>query len=239
MKKIIPASIIWIENDTPFSPLFNDVYFSKTSGIDETEYVFLKQNLLYERFKSCNKFNIAETGFGTGLNFISAVKLWKQQIINNAIKKTLNYYSFEKHPLKKDDIVKISKIFPDLTKFFSILIDYYPPLKEGIHIVNLKEINTQLTLIFGDANNYISELENRSIDAWFLDGFAPSKNESLWNEYLFNTIADKTTETGTFSTFTAAGKVRRGLTNAGFYVVKEKGFGNKREMLKGALKGNV
>ena len=39
--------------------------------------------------------------------------------------------------------------------------------------------------------------------------------------------------TGTFSTFTSAGHVRRGLSNSGFSVSKVAGFGNKKESLIG------
>ena len=38
---------------------------------------------------------------------------------------------------------------------------------------------------------------------------------------------------GTFSTFTAASAVRKGLENAGFNIKKRKGFGKKRECLSG------
>ena len=41
---------------------------------------------------------------------------------------------------------------------------------------------------------------------------------------------------GTFATFTAAGIVRRGLQQAGFAVIRRKGFGPKREMLCGPLR---
>ena len=73
------------------------------------------------------------------------------------------------------------------------------------------------------------------IDAWYLDGFAPSKNPDMWNDALFAQLARLTKPTGTIATFTAAGFVRRALNAAGFTTKKAKGFGKKREMLSARL----
>ena len=89
-----------------------------------------------------------------------------------------------------------------------------------------------LTLVFGDAEEYISKI-NARVDAWYLDGFAPSNNADMWTDEIFKSIACTAILGTTFSTFTAAGIVRRGLQKAGFNVEKVKGFGKKREMLRG------
>ncbi|MGI9378462.1 MAG: MnmC family methyltransferase, partial [Methyloligellaceae bacterium] len=74
---------------------------------------------------------------------------------------------------------------------------------------------------------------DQEIDAWYLDGFAPAKNTDMWNAQLLAEIYGKTAPGGTFSTFTAAGWVRRNLQAAGFTVERVKGFGRKRERLQG------
>ena len=61
------ASIEWDGNGPPFSPRFDDFYFSKAGGFDETRHVFLAGNGLPERWRGANRFTIGETGFGTGL----------------------------------------------------------------------------------------------------------------------------------------------------------------------------
>ena len=71
---------------------------------------------------------------------------------------------------------------------------------------------------------------NSKIDAWFLDGFAPSKNPDMWNEQLYQQMFRFTKPQGTFATFTAASAVRKGLENAGFDITKRKGFGKKTGM---------
>lgn len=96
----------------------------------------------------------------------------------------------------------------------------------------------QLDLHYADAISTYNEIkcdENGMVDAWFLDGFAPSKNNDMWQPVLFEQLARLTKNKGTFATFTAAGMVKRGLGQVGFEVTKTKGFGRKRDMLIGTL----
>lgn len=93
-----------------------------------------------------------------------------------------------------------------------------------------------LDLWFGDINELTDQLDatlNQTVDAWFLDGFAPAKNPDMWTPNLFNAMARLARPGATLATFTSAGFVRRGLQEAGFTMQKRKGFGRKREMLCG------
>ena len=84
--------------------------FPNENGLAETDYVFLQGNQLWERWithKEAN-FVIAETGFGTGLNFFAVTKLFRefrQQHENHPLKR-LNFISFEKYPLKSPHFCK-------------------------------------------------------------------------------------------------------------------------------------
>ena len=64
------------EQGTPVSKQFDDVYFSNQDGLEETRYVFLHGNRLPQRFATHPRplLVVAETGFGTGLNFLT---LWQ------------------------------------------------------------------------------------------------------------------------------------------------------------------
>ena len=64
----------------PISLSFNDRYFYKQDGLGESSYVFINGNDLTNRWKRLKKhesFTIGELGFGTGLNFLNALKEWK------------------------------------------------------------------------------------------------------------------------------------------------------------------
>ena len=73
--------------------------------------------------------------------------------------------------------------------------------------------------------------ETLNVDAWYLDGFTPSKNSDMWSQALFLKLAQNSNEGASCSTYTAAGFVKRNFINAGFEVNKVAGYGKKREML--------
>ena len=251
------ATIDWDENGQPISSQFGDVYFSKNSGIDETRFVFLHHNHLPERWKNLSAnvvFTIAETGFGTGLNFLATWQAWCQHAPTTA---TLHFISVEKFPLARDDLERALKLWPELSKMAAQLLAQYPPVDaRGFHRLNFGQV--QLTLIYADAIAGFSQLlpiahagpevrkhtcgfsefaKANRVDAWFLDGFAPAKNPDLWTDELFQLIARLSHAHTTFATFTAAGIVRRGLATVGFSVEKVPGYGSKREMLRGGFTG--
>ncbi|OAN13555.1 bifunctional tRNA (5-methylaminomethyl-2-thiouridylate)-methyltransferase MnmD/FAD-dependent cmnm(5)s(2)U34 oxidoreductase MnmC [Photobacterium jeanii] len=239
-KRIEHAVLDWNEAGTPVSNDFDDVYFSNTNGLEETRYVFLKQNGLPERWETFDRrrFVVAETGFGTGLNFLAVWQWFKafRQANPDATTKELHFISFEKFPVTKADLIKAHQSWPELAEFAEQLHAHYPAAVAGCQRVVLEDGMITLDLWFGDIKDCMPQVwcgEEGIVDAWFLDGFAPSKNPEMWNQNLFNNMV-KLARTGcTTATFTAAGFVRRGLIEAGFTMSKAKGFGTKRDMLVG------
>lgn len=232
------AEIHFNQNHIPVSDQFDDVYFSNENGLAETDYVFLQGNQLWERWithKEAN-FVIAETGFGTGLNFFAVTQLFRefrQQHENHPLKR-LNFISFEKYPLKITALSQAHLAYPQFEDLSAHLQRYWPSLILGCHRIHFEE--TTLDLWLGDVSENLPQLGdymNERIDAWFLDGFAPSKNPEMWNDDLYNLMLRFTKPNGSFATFTAASAVRKGLESAGFNVTKRKGFGKKRECLSG------
>ena len=63
---------ISFQNDgSPYSHQFNDIYFDTNQGTSQSECVFIDGNNISARLaKHPEDFVIAETGFGTGLNFL-------------------------------------------------------------------------------------------------------------------------------------------------------------------------
>jgi len=224
------ANLEWKQGQ-PFSAEFDDVYFSKDGGITETEYVFLKYNGLPDLWRGQQQFVIAETGFGTGLNFLTTVKLWLKTADTES---RLHYLSIEKFPLSKSDLKQALSVWPEFSELLDELIGAYPLAVSGFHQLTLFDNRVSLMLMFGDVEDMLSQL-NAKVDAWFLDGFAPDKNPQMWTDSVFQHIARLSDKNTTFSTYTAAGFVRRGLQEVGFEVEKVKGFGSKREMLAGSL----
>ncbi|MGJ7458578.1 bifunctional tRNA (5-methylaminomethyl-2-thiouridine)(34)-methyltransferase MnmD/FAD-dependent 5-carboxymethylaminomethyl-2-thiouridine(34) oxidoreductase MnmC [Halomonas sp. RA08-2] len=231
------ARLDWRRDDTgeeaPRSADFDDVYFSRHDGRAETEHVFLDGNRLPERFAGWQErrpFVIGETGFGTGLNMLCA---WACFDAHAAAGARLHLVSTEKFPLRREDLARALAIWPDLVSRAEALVAQWPEPVAGVHRLGLGPRVT-LDLHFGDAAERLALLDGR-VDAWFLDGFAPSKNPAMWQPELFDAMAARSRPGATFATFTCAGVVKRGLKAAGFAWRKVPGFGRKREMLAGEI----
>ncbi|WKD25366.1 bifunctional tRNA (5-methylaminomethyl-2-thiouridine)(34)-methyltransferase MnmD/FAD-dependent 5-carboxymethylaminomethyl-2-thiouridine(34) oxidoreductase MnmC [Pseudoalteromonas sp. KG3] len=237
---------------TPVADNFNDVYFSNDDGLSESDYVFYQQNNMPYRLQNHDQthFVIAETGFGTGLNFLNTWQQFKNHLTNRQHPnrevhnleqqnvKRLHFISFEKYPIKATELKKALQVWPTLAPLTDQLLKKYPINLAGCHRLEFDNGQIILDLHFGDVQESIATMSSPAqglIDAWYLDGFAPSKNPEMWQQSLFNAMVNLSRTSATFATFTAAGFVRRGLAEAGFTVQKVKGHGNKREMLTGYL----
>ncbi len=239
------ANIQFNENGTPVATDFDDVYFSDAKGFEETEYVFLQHNNLPNKWPTWSQacFTIAETGFGTGLNFLVTLlhfDLFTQQHPNSQLR--LHFISIEKYPIQVDALTKALSAYPRLKAYADRLIEQYPEPISGCHRLNFLKGRITLDLWLGDVHQVLPQLYSSAeglVDAWYLDGFAPSKNPDMWRQDLFEYMAHLAKNQCTFATFTAAGDVRRGLIQAGFEVKKSKGFGRKRDMLAGRITKHV
>jgi tRNA 5-methylaminomethyl-2-thiouridine biosynthesis bifunctional protein len=225
---LIPATLDW-QGAVPVSREYGDVYFSRHDGLAETRHVFLRHNELPRRWQGPESFVIAETGFGTGLNFLAACQTWLQS--GNGV---LHYLAVEKHPLSSEDMLRAVREYAELQALIPDLVRQYPPPVRGAYRLHLYGGRVLLTLYFMDVMEWLEELELKA-DAWFLDGFAPARNPEMWSTKVLMRVAALTAAGGTFSTFTAAGEIRRRLQAAGFKVSKAEGYGGKREMLHGSL----
>ncbi|WP_188407462.1 bifunctional tRNA (5-methylaminomethyl-2-thiouridine)(34)-methyltransferase MnmD/FAD-dependent 5-carboxymethylaminomethyl-2-thiouridine(34) oxidoreductase MnmC [Agarivorans gilvus] len=246
MNNTTTATIHWKPEGTPVATHYDDVYFSVDNGLAESRYVFIEQNQLLQRWSQhlSSHYVIAETGFGTGLNFLATWQHYQQhcQQQPNTPVKRLHFISFEKHPLSLGDLKQALQAWSELLPFSEQLLEYYPQIMTaGCHRLLFESpIPICLDLWIGDVHDNLPELVTPSqglVDSWYLDGFAPSKNPDMWSPQLFEQMARLSKPQASVATFTAAGFVRRGLNEVGFAMQKGKGFGRKRDMLVGHYQG--
>ena len=237
MKADMPhAQLDWDDHGRPRSRVFDDVYFSDQSGLEETRYVFLEQNRLAERFAALpanGRLVIGETGFGTGLNFLCAWQLFEQHAVAGA---RLHFVSVEKYPLTPADLHRALALWPELKPLADQLLKHYVAIHPGFQRITLAGGRVTLTLLIGEALEQLPQLDAQ-IDAWFLDGFAPAKNPDMWTAELFVELARLAAPGSTISTFTSTGWVRRLLNAAGFKMKRTPGIGHKWEILRGEFLG--
>lgn len=216
----------WVDGDMPFSPEFGDHFYCREDGRAECGHVFLAGNGLPERWKAGEAFVIGELGFGTGLNFCETWRVWKQEATGS-----LHFISLELHPMDRADIGKALSRWPEISTEKQALVAAWPDEPRGVVRLRLAD-DVTLTVICGDACTNLSMSPER-FDAWYLDGFAPSRNPDMWSAEILKAVHDHTRPGGTFATYAAAGFVRRNLVAAGFEVERRPGFAGKREMLCG------
>ena len=195
------ADLTWTEQGVPVSTRFDDPYFSLGDGLAETTHVFLDGNDLPTRFR--DGFHIAELGFGTGLNFLTALQAFRASGCGGV----LQFTSFEAFPMSRADQLRALAVYPDLP------IDALDGAQDA-----------RLTVVPGDVRDTLPVWDGQA-DAWFLDGFSPAKNPELWEPALLAEVARHTSGEGTAATYSAAGAVRAALAEAGFEVTRVPGFG--------------
>lgn len=220
------------EQDRLIAPKYGDVYFSAEDGLAETRHVFLEGNRLAERFAAMKPgacFTIGETGFGTGLNFLAAWRLFEQVAPQDA---RLDFVSVEGLPLSRETMDRALSPWAELGAYRGSLLEQWGPILPGMQRLRFANGRVRLTLLVGPVDEALPSID-ASVDAWFLDGFAPSRNPEMWSDAVFSEIARLSAHQATLATYTAAGFVRRGLDAAGFDIEKRPGFGTKRDMTVG------
>lgn len=228
----LPSAEIDWNGDTPVSKNFDDIYFNPGHGLAESRHVYLLGNEIPSRWSQAAKdrFVIGELGFGSGLNFCVTVQAW---LAAPAPKPKLHFVSVEGFPMSAADLDRALSHWPELHEIKKTLLSQYPDPIPGTHRLAFCNDSITLDLWFGDviwATTQWAELDLR-VNAWYLDGFAPSKNASMWADQVLDNIAHCSPAGCTASTFSVAGKVRALLNERGFKIQKKPGFGRKREQL--------
>ena len=232
MAKLQPARLERVAYGTPYSAAFDDVYHSALGGPAQARHVFLAGNELPQRWQGKERFVILETGFGTGLNFLTTWQAWRGDPQRC---RRLHFISFEKHPFTLADLASCQQAWPEFAELAAELQQNWPPLVPGMHRLQLDDHQVILTLVFGDAATQLRTVD-ASVDAFFLDGFSPPKNPELWSPHFCKGLARLTAPGATLATWSVAGHVRQALQEAEFEVAKRPGFTGKRQMLVGTFR---
>ncbi len=210
----LTAADVDFNGDRPISRRFNDIYYD-ADGVAEAARVFLEPAAFRQRTQDpAATFTVGEFGFGAGLNFVVAAA---------SARSRLHFVSFERHPLAAADISRALAPWRGEYAIAQGLLDAYPPPIPGWHRRLFDGGRIQLSVFFGDVSDGMADFaqqQRRGVDAWFLDGFAPAKNPDMWRDELFHAMARLSSARASVTTFTAAGRVRRGLLAAGFAVRK-------------------
>lgn len=211
------TGVEWRDGIVPVSRRFDDPYFSLDGGLAETGHVFLAGNGLPGRFGGV--FRIGELGFGTGLNAVATLALWRGAGRSGSVRFT----SFEAFPLAVTEMARALGAFPEVAEAVPVVLS---AVAAGGGEV---EPGFGLEIVRGNVRDTLPAWDG-VVDAWYLDGFAPAKNPEMWGAEVLRAVAERLVPGGTLATYTAAGFVRRGLAEAGLEVARVPGYGRKRHM---------
>lgn len=211
------------------SPSFGDVYKSAAGALAEAETVFVGGAGLRERWTQAAAFTVLELGFGIGANFFATLSAWRE---DRRRPDRLDFVSVEAHPLPAaqlaEALARTGVPAPDAQR----LLAQWPLPLPGLHQAFFEEGRVVLTLAFGDAAAIVPRL-SLAADAFYLDGFSPSRNPDMWSPSLMKQLARRARPGATVASYSVAGRVRRALAEAGFETREEPGFGGKRGRLAG------
>ena len=226
-------NIHW-EDGFPYSDEYQDRFF-QNNAIEEIKNIFIEPNKLSERIKNNSRIHIGELGFGFGLNFFVTANFWAENN-TNSLPNNLEYVAIDKAMPTKEQVLKVVENFPDLKNVCENFLKNYIHRHNDIQRIYFPSLKIKLTLIQNDVESGLKNLlgfENNQINAWYLDGFDPGKNCSMWSSSVFQNINHLSSNGATFGTYTSAGFVKRGLSKFGFDVNRVKGFDTKRHKLVG------
>lgn len=223
----LEPAVLSFANGVPYAEDYGDVYHSADGGLAQARYVFLGGNGLPERWHDRHRFTIIETGFGLGLNFLATWQAWRNDPRRCG---QLHYLAIEKHPFSADDLARLHALWPELASLSAALRRAWPMLAAGFHRIELDEGRVVLTLAFGDIADCLPQID-AAADAFYLDGFAPSKNPEMWSPQVLTRLHRLAAPDATAATYTVSAAVRQALAQGGFVCEKRPGFGRKRDML--------
>ncbi|MYD43744.1 MAG: tRNA (5-methylaminomethyl-2-thiouridine)(34)-methyltransferase MnmD [Gammaproteobacteria bacterium] len=223
----------WVDG-LPYSKRFRDIYCA-SDGPAETQRVFIEPARLLDRIAAARQFTVVELGFGTGLNFLTLALKLRDCCSTTRVR----YIAIERYPLESHDLMRALGSFGIPSHDVQALAAQLPPRVPGWHRRYFNSGDLELTLFYGDVALGMKELTGRDkagVDAWFLDGFAPSRNPGMWDPAILAQMRDVTKTNGTVTTFSAAGEVRRALQANGFQVRRIEGKpGTKRHTTLGLI----
>lgn len=234
MSPIVNAVVDWTSG-APRSRQFGDIYFSGAGGLAEKQAVFLRGCGLPEGWNGRRRFVVAELGFGTGLSIAALLNLWRRHGSDAGF---LSLFSIESEPLAVDEARRALSAWPEIGPAAEALLDRWPGRARGFHRVDLPGWRASLDVAVMDVAEALAAW-NGAADAWFLDGFAPARNPAMWSPAVMTAIAAHSAPGARLASYSAAGPVRAALTEAGFAVTRQPGFGTKRHRLEAAWPGRA
>ncbi len=212
---------------TLYSPRYDQCYHNPNGAVAESRHIFFEQTGILDDIRQNRPFNVFETGFGTGLNFILLLSYLSEARYSSQI----TYFSVEAYPVEPGTVSDFDfGDQPGLDSYKPLLTKIFGSVKNGL---NRFEPSGQLSLqIYSGFFDRFFEHDQipESFDYFFHDPFSPEVNPELWTPETFDSLKKISSPDGVLSTYCAATSARASMAVAGWAVARAAGALGKREM---------
>ena len=146
---LIGPDLDWSPDGAPRSTRFDDVYFSTADGLAESRAVFLQGCALPDGWIGRPQFTVGELGFGTGLNILALLDLWRR---THGPGQRLSIFSVEGFPLSAQEAARALAAWPELADLTQQLVSAWPRRAPGFHRIDFPDIGASLDLAIGEVD---------------------------------------------------------------------------------------
>ncbi|QOW09408.1 peptidase [Kaistella flava (ex Peng et al. 2021)] len=199
----------------------NENYHSHHGALQEAQHVFIDNGL---NLLNNSDINILELGFGTGLNVLVTI----DEFLKTDKSHVIHYFTLEKYPVIEQEVNEL-----DYGSIFHK--KEMEEIYQKIHASNWNETVEILPHFFLTKYNCdffeIKNLDLPEIDLVYFDCFGARVQPDLWENPLFEMVANTMKQGGLLTTYSSKGSVRRILKELNFSVEKKAGPPGKREMI--------
>ncbi len=222
MKADVRLMITADGSHTAVNQVLDKTYHSIHGAYQESQRVYIELGLLaaFEKFAG-DELRVFEMGFGTGLNALLTAREAERH------QRQVVYKAVDAFPMSLTDARQLN--YDELlgTSYVSKL--HEAPWSEPV------DINPYFTL-----TKIESRLENLCLSEYFhliyYDAFAPTAQPELWEEPIFQQMANLLLPDGILTTYCSRSYVQRNMRAAGLTVEKHPGPLHKRDILR-AVRG--
>lgn len=238
--------IQWQPDGTPRSTLFDDVYRSigrrGDRGLLQAREVFLQGCGLWSAsaapllWQGQAQWQVLETGFGLGLNFLVTWQAWLADVARPA---QLHFHAIEAWPVMASDIRQSVAAWPELHDLADQLAQAWQGgLQPGCNVLSFAGGCVQLHLYVGEVRPMLACVPT-PVDSVYLDGFSPSVNPEMWHLDTLQAVTALARRGTRVATWCVRKSVRDDLARCGFEVYRAAGVPPKIHRLEAVLQNLI
>lgn len=135
-------------------------------GLLNAHRAFLCGAQVAERWAGRQRFAILDTHFDAGLNFLTTWRAWRA---DPKRPQQLHYLAISSNPCTASRLAKLHAAWPEFSMLSQELVAVWPIVVPGFHRVLLEHDDVLLTLIFGDVERCLPQIDAR-VDTFYLNG---------------------------------------------------------------------